>query len=262
MNIKNSIDARWKNYQLHHFEITRWGKNLQSLKGKYAGKRCFIIGNGPSLRAEDLDRLQDEYTFAFNRIYYIFDQTQWRPTFYCTQDSKIAKASCKEMKEKIRIPYFFAPINLKWYEDVDLESDYFFSPKQAGGKIPDFCENIPHQIGVGNTVAYTAMQLAVYMGFTEIYLLGIDHSFAVYQDKDGNIIKDAEAKDYFCDQYNQDKDQLFIPKLDISTLSYLAARDYASGHAVTIYNATRGGKLEVFPRVDFDSLFELQRDSV
>lgn len=255
LNPIKSLDARWKNHQMHHFESTRWGKCLRSLKGKYRGKRCFIIGNGPSLRAEDLDRLKDEYTFAFNRIYYIFDQTEWRPTFYCTQDSKIAQASCKEMKEKIKTPYFFAPINLKWYENVDLESDYFFAPKQAGENVPDFCEDIPHQIGVGNTVAYTAMQLAVYMGFSEIYLLGIDHSFAVYQDKDGNIIKDSEARDYFCDQYNQDKDQLFIPKLDISTLSYLAAQKYASSHPVKIYNATRGGKLEVFPRVGFDSLF-------
>lgn len=251
----NALCARWKNYQLAHFEATRWGKNLKKLQGKYCGKRCFIIGNGPSLTAKDLNRLRDEYTFAFNRIYYIFDQTAWRPTFYCTQDAKIAKASAVEIREKITTPYLFAPINLKWYEDVDISSDYFFSPKQAGEQVPEFSEDIPRYIGVGNTVAYTAMQLAVYMGFSKIYLLGVDHSFQTYQDKDGNIIVDPNAKDYFCGQYNQDKDQLFIPKLDISTLSYMAAQAYAESHPVTIYNATRGGKLEVFPRVDFDFLF-------
>lgn len=255
LQLMNALCARWKNYQLAHFEATRWGKNLKKLRGKYCGKRCFIIGNGPSLTAKDLNRLRDEYTFAFNRIYYIFDQTAWRPTFYCTQDAKIAQASAKEIKEKIDTPYLFAPINLKWYEDVDIDTDYFFSPKLAGENIPEFSENIPSHIGVGNTVAYTAMQLAVYMGFSEIYLLGVDHSFQTYQDKDGNIIVDPNAKDYFCDQYNQDKDQLFIPKLDISTLSYMAAQAYAESHPVTIYNATRGGKLEVFPRVDFDFLF-------
>lgn len=255
MQLMNALCARWKNYQLAHFEATRWGKNLKKLQGKYCGKRCFIIGNGPSLTAKDLNRLRDEYTFAFNRIYYIFDQTAWRPTFYCTQDAKIAKASAVEIREKITTPYLFAPINLKWYEDVDISSDYFFSPKQAGEQVPEFSEDIPRYIGVGNTVAYTAMQLAVYMGFSKIYLLGVDHSFQTYQDKDGNIIVDPNAKDYFCGQYNQDKDQLFIPKLDISTLSYMAAQAYAESHPVTIYNATRGGKLEVFPRVDFDFLF-------
>ena len=251
-----SVDARIRNYLLHHFEVTRWGKNLKTLQGKYSEKRCFIIGNGPSLTAKDLDRLRDEYTFAFNRIYYIFDQTAWRPTFYCTQDAKIAQASAKEIKEKIDTPYLFAPINLKWYEDVDIDTDYFFAPKLAGESIPEFSENIPSHIGVGNTVAYTAMQLAVYMGFSEIYLLGVDHSFQTYQDKDGNIIVDPNAKDYFCDQYNQDKDNLFVPKLDVSTSSYMAEQRYAEIHHVAIYNTTRGGKLEVFPRIDFDSLFD------
>lgn len=255
MHIFSSVRARWKNYQLQHFETTHWGKNLKSIQGKYRGKRCFIIGNGPSLRAEDLEKLKNEYTFAFNRIYYIFDQTSWRPTFYCTQDVKIARASSKEIKGTIHTPYLFAPINLKWYEDVDIDSEYFFSPRQAGECVPEFSEDIPHYVGVGNTVAYTAIQLAVYMGFSEIYLLGVDHSFQTYQDKNGNVIVDSNAKDYFCDQYNQDNNQLFIPKLDISTLSYIAAQKYAENHPVAIYNATRGGKLEVFPRVDFDSLF-------
>lgn len=252
----NALCAHWKNHQLTHFASTRWGQNLHSLKDKYTGKRCFIIGNGPSLRPEDLDKLVDEYTFAFNRIYYIFDQTAWRPTFYCTQDAKIAQSSAKEIKEKIDTPYLFAPINLKWYEDVDIDTDYFFSPKLAGENVPEFSENIPSHIDVGNTVAYTAMQLAVYMGFSEIYLLGVDHSFQTYQDKDGNVIVDPNAKDYFCDQYNQDKDKLFVPKLDVSTLSYMAAQRYAEIHHVAIYNTTRGGKLEVFPRIDFDSLFD------
>lgn len=256
MKINNAISARWKNYQLHHFEKSKWGRNLGKLKNQFSGKRCFIIGNGPSLKAEDLDKLKDEYTFAFNRIYYIFDQTAWRPTFYCTQDAKIAKTSAAEIQEKIDTPYIFAPINLKWYEGVDLKSNYYFCPDMSGFYAPKFYENVERQVCVGNTVAFTAMQLAVYMGFSEIYLLGVDHSFQTYQDKNGNVIVDPNAKDYFCDKYNQDKDQLFIPKLDLSTLSYMAAQEYAESHPLTIYNATRGGKLEVFPRVPFDSLFD------
>ena len=255
VHIFRSIKARWRNYCFTHFGLTKWGKNLQSLEGKHSGKRCFIIGNGPSLTAEDLNKLKSEYTFAFNRIYYIFDQTDWRPTFYCTQDNKIAKTSVENIKKYIHTPYIFAPINFKWYEDISLETEYFFKPKWAGETVPEFSEDIAQCIGTGNTVAFTAMQIAAYMGFTEIYLLGVDHSFQTYQDKDGNIVVDPNAKDYFCDQYNQDKDQLFVPKLDISTLSYMAARQYSESHRVKIYNATRGGKLEVFPRVDFDSLF-------
>lgn len=255
MRILESLTARRKNYQLKHFASTKWGENLRSLKGNYAGKRCFIIGNGPSLTAEALNYLVDEYTFAFNRIYYIFDQTVWRPTFYCTQDDKIAKSSWEDICKNITTPYIFAPINLKWYYDVPLKTDYFFSPQQAGDKAPVFSEDIPDHIGMGNTVAYTAMQIAAYMGFSEIYLLGVDHSFQTYQDKNGNIVTDPNAKDYFCEKYNEDKETLFVPRLDLSTLSYMAAQEYTRNHPVKIYNATRGGKLEVFPRVEFDSLF-------
>lgn len=254
MRIINSFNARRMSYKFNHFETTRWGKNLKTLHNKFQGKRCFIIGNGPSLRETDLDKVINEYTFAFNRIYLIFNQTSWRPTFYCTQDVKIARSSVCEIRNQIKTPYLFAPINLKWYDGVDIESDYFFSPKVANG-IPEFSEEIPNHICVGNTVTYTAIQLAAYMGFAKIYLLGVDHSFHTYQDKDGKVIIDPNSKDYFCDQYNQDKDQLFIPRLDLSSLSYIAAQKYAESHLVAIYNATRGGRLEVFPRVDFDSLF-------
>ena len=257
VQLLKAITARCKSYCLSHYSITKWSKHLQKLKGKYAGKRCFIIGNGPSLSPEDLDKLVDEYTFAFNRIYYIFDKTAWRPTFYCTQDDKIAVSSIAEINSRIDTPYVFVPINLKWYYGIDLHTKYFFNQRQPKSETecPEFSEDIHQWIGVGNTVVYTAMQLAVYMGFTEIYLIGVDHSFHTYQDQSGNIITDPAAKDYFCAEYNKDRDRLFIPKLDVSTLSYLAAQKYAMTHPVTIYNATRGGKLEVFPRVDFDSLF-------
>lgn len=257
MRIFRSINAHWRNYQLTHFASTKWGQNLHSLKGRYSGKRCFIIGNGPSLRPEDLDKLVNEYTFAFNRIYYIFDKTAWRPTFYCTQDDKIAASSIDEINSRIDTPYVFAPINLKWYYGIDLHTKYFFNQRQSKSETecPEFSEDVSQWVGVGNTVAYTAMQLAVYMGFTEIYLIGVDHSFHTYQDQNGNIITDSTAKDYFCAEYNQDKNRLFIPKLDVSTLSYLAAKKYTQSHPVAIYNATRGGQLEVFPRFDFDSLF-------
>lgn len=257
MRILESFNERKKNYYLHHFQKTFYGKKLKTLKGKYSGKRCFIIGNGPSLTSKDLDQLKNEYTFAFNRIYYIFNQTEWRPTFYCTQDEKIVRNSLSEIKSKIETKYIFAPINLKWYYDLDLNTEFYFNQKMSASEeeAPDFCEDISHAIGVGNTVAYTAIQIAVYMGFSEIYLLGVDHSFRISQDKNGNIIENPTAKDYFCQEYNEDREELFIPKLDVSILSYIAAQKYARTHEIRIYNATRGGKLEIFPRKDFDSLF-------
>lgn len=62
-------------------------QKLKLYKDIHKGKRCFIIGNGPSLRAEDLNKLSDEITLCGNRIYEIFDKTKWRPTYFFCIDN-------------------------------------------------------------------------------------------------------------------------------------------------------------------------------
>ena len=66
----------WKDKQLKQLQIrylqSGYSEKIKKLKDNYIGKRCFIIGNGPSLRIEDLNCLKGEYTFAANRIYEIF----------------------------------------------------------------------------------------------------------------------------------------------------------------------------------------------
>ncbi len=255
LNIKAAIKAHYINYLLSHFNLTRWSKNIRKLYNKYESKRCFIIGNGPSLTVSDLEKLTDEYSFAFNRIYYIFDKTNWRPTFYCTQDVKIAKSSEQEINDNISAEYLFAPINFKLFENININSKYYFNAKYSGFEIPDFSNDISSYIGCGNTVACTAIQIAIYLGFNEIILLGVDHNFKKYQDENGNIVIDQSAKDYFCDEYNKNNTNAYIPRLDLSTACYIKAKQFADMNNVKIYNATRGGKLEVFPRVDFDTLF-------
>lgn len=63
------------------------------LKNRYKNKRCFVIGNGPSLKLDDLNKLKNEFTFASNKIYKIFNQTDWRPSFYFAEDSLIYETS-------------------------------------------------------------------------------------------------------------------------------------------------------------------------
>ena len=82
--VKNSLFSRTRPFVQSHFESSHDGKRIAALKDKYKGKRCFICGNGPSLKAEDLNILSQrgEYTFGMNRIFKIFPQTEWRPSFY------------------------------------------------------------------------------------------------------------------------------------------------------------------------------------
>ena len=241
------------------FEYSSYGIKIRKYKNKYKGKRCFLIGNGPSLRNEDLTRLYEnnEITFAFNRIYNIFDETKWRPTFYISQDEKML-GGCVEIVDELDLPVKFIPIQLHWYHGINIHDALYFNMNWQTLDNPKdylFSDNVAHEVASASTGMYTAAQFAVYMGFEEIYLIGVDHHFQISQNNAGEIIVDNTVKDYFSEKYNEDKSQLYIPNTERSTLTYIAMKKHCENKKVKVFNATRGGKLEVFPRIDFDKLF-------
>ncbi len=236
------------------FPYSEHGRNIKKLRNIHLHKRCFIIGNGPSLRSEDLDELKNEITFAFNRIYYMFNQTDWRPTYYCSEDDKTIFKSKNEINE-LQLANKFFPINFPRDYNVHFNNANYFIFKMGNkSSEPNFSNDIVKGIYWGNTVAYTAIQMAVYMGIKEIYLLGVDHSFSKVVNDQGEVIVDKTLRDYFSEEYNKDKDDLYIPNVDVSTRAFEAARKYADQNNIKIYNATRGGKLDVFERVDFSKI--------
>lgn len=257
-NVKKSIielEYRIKKYIKETiFSFSRNGKDIKTLKNIHLNKRCFIIGNGPSLTAEDLDKLKNEITFAFNRIYYIFDKTDWRPTYYCSEDDKTIFKS-KEEINNLKIGNKFFPVNFPWDYKIHFRNAKYYIFRFGDRNVePKFSQDIVKGIYWGNTVAYTAIQMAVYMGIKEIYLLGVDHNFSKMVNDKGEIVIDNTSKDYFTEKYNVDKKDLYIPNIEVSTRAFTAAKKYADKHNIKIFNATRGGKLEVFERVDFDKI--------
>ena len=240
--------------------IRKSKKAIKKYKGVYLGKRCFIIGNGPSLNSDDLDKLCGEITFASNRIYYMFDKTCWRPTFYCIQDSQVASDMGDELlKGALVAEKTF--IRMQTYDNV---KSIFARIKNAilvpifitwsNTKIR-FTDQADKHIYDGYNVTYMAMQLAAYMGFSEIYLIGVDFSYPIQRDMDGNVVSvDKSIKAHFYE--NSDSQKWNITNRDRVLAYYVAAEEYSKKSGkFRIFNATRGGKLEVYKRVDFDSLF-------
>lgn len=258
--ICTSIETRIvQPFMQNHYSKTKYGKIISKYKNAFAKKRCFFIGNGPSLRADDLTVLYEhkEITFAFNRIYNIFEDTLWRPDFYISQDEKMLKG-CEEIVNQLKIPVKFIPIQMKWYYDIHIDDAVYFNMNWKQKENYEdfiFSDNAARELACANTGMYTAAQLAVYMGFSEIYLIGVDHHFQISKNNKGEIIIDNAVKDYFCDKYNEDKEDLYIPNVEKSTLTYLAMKKNCSQRGVEIYNATRGGRLDVFLRKDFEQLF-------
>ncbi len=225
---------------------------LKSLRMMYNGKRCFIIGNGPSLKVEDLEKLKNEVCLSSHRIYYIFSKTDWRPTYYCAQDEALINASADDINHfVVDSKKIIGVVTGHKYKKIN---DAFYVPlifEEFYPNLPKFSENVLNGVYEGFTVSYMCIQLAVYMGFKEIYLLGVDHNYSVTYTDDGKIEKHTGLQDYFSKEYMLD----VVPQIHKSTLAYQAARKYADEHGIKIYNATRGGKLEAFDRVDFDTLF-------
>lgn len=257
MNLFESISERYKGYIIRNYSKSKYAKELKTFHDKHRGETCFIIGNGPSLKAEDLEMISQKGipTFAFNRIYLMFDKTNWRPTYYISQDEKTLKNCTKEVNQ-MNLPYKFIPIFIDFYYDIHINNAVLFRLVSSHTDYPKMSEDISSYVGDTTTVAVTAAQFAVYMGFKKIYLIGVDHSFSTYQNDKGEIIQDNFAKDYFTEEYNKDKADLYIPNLDASTRAFLSLKKFCDEKGVEVYNATRGGKLEVFPRVNFDEVIK------
>ncbi len=154
--------------------------NNVRFKGIYKGKRCFVLGNGPSLSKVDLALLKDEITFSVNDLYYKEDFEKLNTTYhilcdpyYFKEANEIIQKVCQKSKPQAIFVEgsgyaAFAKINPVHYPV------FFFS---NGVEIDDLsitginlCKMLPYFC----TVVQSAISIAIYMGFDEIYLLGCD----------------------------------------------------------------------------------------
>jgi hypothetical protein len=231
----------------------------REVKGKHIGERCFIIGNGKSLSISDLNLLSKEVTFAVNYINIAFSETSWRPTYYVTQDY-IAMCDVDVISQRMPLTKLFLNMDHITIETDFIPNTLYFSLDNTEAFLFPYPHNkpsfskMPLKIIQGHTVLYTCFQIAAYMGFSEIYLLGVDNDFAIMRTYDGNLIVNGK-KNHFSDEYEQlISNTNYIPDIDSLNKTYEAAYEYFEANNITVMNATKGGKLDVFPRIDFDSL--------
>jgi len=233
---------------------------IDMFENKYKGRRAFIIGNGPSLNKLDMTKLKDEITFGVNSIFYNFDKMGFKPTFYIVEDRLVAQDRFKEINELTGMIKIFGEYTKKYHfqdkEDViwaNVIVDYEDYPDY-----PHFSEDAAKCIWTGGTVSYLCMQLAYYMGFNDVYLIGFDHSYTIPSDADVKgcvITSNSDDPNHFHPEYFGKGKRWNDPRLDRMELAYRRTRQVFEQNGRRIYNATAGGKLEIFQRADYDSLF-------
>lgn len=242
------------------FRKSEWPRRLESLRGIHTDDRCFIIGNGPSLSVSDLESLHNEITFASNRIYEFFGKTVWRPSYWVCSDNYVlldSMDSISEMKNTSCFVSATAPSSKGVLSDkvsFFLERNkYRIDLFREDIKIL-FSEDISKGVEFGGTVTFCAIQIAVYMGFKKIYLLGVDHNYSRTYNSDGKLQIDTSVKDYPDEMKVENPDKYTPYTVHVATRAYTIANDYCVTNGIEIYNATRGGKLEAFPRISLEEI--------
>lgn len=232
-------------------------KILIDAKNMHQGKRCFIIGNGPSLTRQDLDALEEEVTFASNRIYRMFTQTDWRPTYFVMFDESVAESAgvidgvnsfeCKMKFVREQGYYIYKKLKGKiCYVHTMYSRKYLDNPS--------FSEDAMKGIYTIASVTYSMIELAVHMGFKEIYLLGMDNRYAYSYTRDGKVVRNEGVLSYFSDNQEEKPDPLSAAATWELDIAFEYAEQYSKEHGFRIFNATRGGFLEKFERVDLDNI--------
>jgi len=222
---------------------------LEAFRNRHKGQRCFIVATGPSLTAGDLEMISGEICFGVNACVRLFDKTRWRPTYYGITDRRVFAQLKREIHPEALNTVFFAdtiPLEpgpnayrfLLNEAPMDYEGTFWqklFSLPPAG-----FSADITQKrVSSGGTVAYAMLQIAAFMGFSEICLLGVDCNYTgPVRHACGTERAKTPAK---CDAKDLRTGERMLE-------SFAVARAYADKHGLTIYNATRGGKLEAFVR--------------
>lgn len=233
------------------YKENNYERVFSDLKDSKKGKRCFIVGNGPSLKSDDLDKLANEDCFGTNEIHKIFNRTKWRPKYYLIID-RYSKSTAEQIKdidsETVFLSDYYCRYN-KVLRDkyICLHQHFNWNEKNYS-----FSADIGKCFVSSPTVSYAAMQIAAYLGYSEVYLLGFDHNYSFEFDSAGKVVNTGKSDTHF---FKDEVPEDIIADVLGMTRAYQSFKRYADENGIKVRNATRGGKLEVFERVDFDTLF-------
>jgi len=243
-------------------------------KGAYQGKRCFILCNGPSVSKQNLLPLKNEIVFSVSNGYHHKDYLTIQPRFHC-----VPKTTCKK--------YFTVDKAIAWFNEMDkglgtaelfldiaeerlIREKRLFPKRKINYLYPGivFSAKSTKPIDISKivpslqSIPIMCLMIAMYMGFKKIYLIGTDHdSYITGEYKYFYGTKGAPGNEVFMSSDGKIKN-LEVERQATQDLmvQYKIIKRIAENQGITIYNATLGGALEVFPRVNLDEVLSVKND--
>jgi hypothetical protein len=188
-----------------------------------------------------------------NRIYLAFDEMGYQTSFLVSINDLVIE-QCQQDFLALDLPKFFSwhAKDLLITEGSPDPQTHFLHTTYTGMK---FNGDIRSRFWEGATVTNVCLQLAFCMGFSEVYLIGVDHSFDTKGKANTTVVSSGDDPNHFSPEYFGKGFRWQLPDLDTSEIAYqLALLNYTTAGR-QVYDATVGGKLDVFPKRHFVDLF-------
>ena len=245
---------------------------IEELRGVASSKRCFILGNGPSLAGVDLSALESETVFVTNWFANHEDAHVLKPDYYCIcshelfggwgqevphfNDDLRQRIEALEDSTTLVLPFRFMPYveSGGLFDQHDRRYLLFDRPKAGIDTVGSIETDLSQPLHDGYTVIITyCLPLAKWLGFKEIYLLGVDSNYG--------ISSPSDPKQYFYDSKLhtsstskfESLDRIWAPEGPVFQNYEIVRRQFESD-GVRIMNLTPGGRLDVFDRMSLDEV--------
>lgn len=266
----------YRNLILIPFDFSN-NKRCKKNSNAYNGKRVFMIGNGPSLNHTPLWLLKDEHILCFNRFNLIGERLNFTPDMYMIVDDIVAKDSVDEVKEQINkskitfLPNINFGTGVTNFKKIFGDNDKIIwmnvlVKRFSILRLNNVMKRSFPWVVIGRTVATSGLQILMKMGFSEIYILGVDMNYVIHKtveklDNDTHIVsKQDDDPNHFDPRYFGKGKQYHQPVQETMDIMMGALSDiskYAKENGYTIYNSTVGGMVECYERKD---IYEVLKD--
>ncbi len=228
-------------------------QRLTTLKDAHKGQRAFVIANGPSLKQTDLSKLRNEVTLGMNRIYLMFPEIGFSTNYLSVVNDLVIEQTASDLAA-LMMPKFlswrsrrFFPSNLP----MTQLPTFLYTTYES----PSFSTDVRGRVWEGATVTNVTLQLAFHMGFKQVILIGLDHNYTATGKPNTTVTSQGDDPNHFSSAYFGKGFRWQLPDLETSEIGYAMARDAYERAGREILDATINGKLTIFPKVDYNSLF-------
>jgi len=200
----------------------------------------------------DLSFLDSEIIFGLNRIYLLKQISEASLDYFVCVNPLVLKQFSNDI-QNIPCPKF---LSFRAYEYFQPQDNLLFLYSLSKWT---FSTDITRGICEGHTVTYVAMQIAFYMGFNEVVLIGVDHNFESKGEPNKEIVMDRPDYSHFSTDYFYRGVRWQLPDLENSEIAYRIAKVAYERNGRRILDATVDGQLNVFPKVDYIQYFNLKK---